>query len=178
MRPWFARRLYDAGLCTLRARTCRWETSRATDAPCAVIDWVGWLQVPACAVAHSGAAAVQARADVHPGRGGRRAGLVPHPEHRPHAEDVLLQVPVHRRVAEGGHVQQRQRHLPHEVRRRRVHRHSDRAPGISRGHGRRRCRWYVLPNAADAHSLRWCQLGPSRCCDGWWWKGGDGGVVG
>jgi len=55
-----------------------------------------------------------ARANLHPGRGGRGAGPEPHAKHRPHDPHALPAVAVHRRVAERGHVQQRKRHFPHQ----------------------------------------------------------------
>lgn len=72
-------------------------------------------------------AAVQARSHVHPGRGGRRAGPFTHAEHRPDDPVALFALAVHRGVAQGGHVQQRERGLPDQVRRRRLHRHAHRA---------------------------------------------------
>mmetsp|Transcript_81119 Transcript_81119/g.208845 ORF Transcript_81119/g.208845 Transcript_81119/m.208845 type:complete len:249 (+) Transcript_81119:2871-3617(+) len=72
-------------------------------------------------VAGVGAADVQAGADVHPRRDRLRAGPQPHAEHRPHDQDPLPSLAVHRRVAEGGHVQPRERALPDTVHRRHVH---------------------------------------------------------
>ena len=60
--------------------------------------------VAARAVAHPRASAVQARADLHSRRGGRRVGLVAHAKHRPHDRAVLSVLAVHRRVVEGGDV--------------------------------------------------------------------------
>ena len=60
------------------------------------------------------------------GAGGRGAGPEPHAEHRAHDQEPLPVLAVHRGVAQGGHVQQRQRAVPHQVRRRRVRRHAHR----------------------------------------------------
>ena len=54
-------------------------------------------------------------------RGGRGPGSQSHPEHWQHAQDPLQELPVHRGLAQGRHVQQRQRPVPHQVRWRDVH---------------------------------------------------------
>ena len=75
------------------------------------------VQLPRCPVPHHGAAAIQAGANVHPGRSGRGARLVAHAEHRAPDQDALQGVPVHRRLPQGRHVPERQPHLPHPLQR-------------------------------------------------------------
>ena len=55
-----------------------------------------------------------AGANLHPGRGRCGAGPEPHAEHWAHDPHALPLLAVHRGVAEGGHVQQRKRDLPHK----------------------------------------------------------------
>ena len=82
------------------------------------------------------AAAVQARADVHPGRGGRGAGPEPHAEHRAHAAEALRSESVHRGESEGGHVHERECAVPNEVRGWREHGDEDCGTGGGGGGGR------------------------------------------
>ena len=72
--------------------------------------------IAAGAVVGAGAAAVQTGADVHSGRSGRGAGSEPHAEHREDAEEALRTEPVYRGELEGGHVHQRERDLPNQIR--------------------------------------------------------------
>lgn len=79
-----------------------------------------WPALSSRAVTHPVAAALQASADVHPGRSRRRARPLAHTEHRADDSFALFALAVHRRVAQGGHVQQRKRRVPHQVRGRRL----------------------------------------------------------
>ena len=80
--------------------------------------------------------------------GGRRAGPEPHAEHRAHDPQPLPVQPVHRRVAQGGHVQQRQRALPHQVCGRRVRRHAHRhRPAVRGACPARACKLHVAVHA-------------------------------
>mmetsp|Transcript_1908 Transcript_1908/g.5128 ORF Transcript_1908/g.5128 Transcript_1908/m.5128 type:complete len:251 (+) Transcript_1908:3008-3760(+) len=121
--------------------------------------------VAACPVAGAGPAALQAGADVHPGRDRLRAGPQPHAEHRRDDPPALPPLSVHHRVAEGRYVQPRERALPNPLHRRHIDRRPVCHPGRRRQgrgprEGRRSCeeeneeggRVDVMPPCHDARS--------------------------
>lgn len=76
------------------------------------------LQVTDRTVAHYGAAAVQASADVHSRRSRRRARSFAYTKHWPSHQDAVQGLAVHRRQPQGRHVPECEQDIPHEVCRR------------------------------------------------------------